>query len=76
MFNGKKTYSGLVAALVGLVMVVVERKFNIAGMADYGQMVIVAGLGLAGYGRWAVAAPAPVAKKTRKPRAKKVNGNA
>ena len=69
--HGKKTYSGLVAVVVGIVMVVAQVKFGIPGLMDYGLALIAGGVGLAGYGRWAATA-VTVTKKTRKPRAKKV----
>ena len=51
--EGKKTYAGLFAALVGLGMVVADQKFGVSGLADYGPYLVAAGLGLAGYGRYA-----------------------
>lgn len=74
--NGKKTYLSLMFSVLGVIAVTLDARYPGNGLKDWGMPLILAGLGGAAYGRSVAGRVVEPAKKTRKPRAKKVVTNA
>lgn len=75
-FEGKKTYSGLFAVLVGVLLVAAEKYLGVDGASNYGLMIIAGGGGFATYGRAVAKAPVVLRQKRKYTRrTKKEAGN-